>query len=53
MCDNCWTLFFDDKQPVRCIGEEHRESCCWCDQLTDGIYVRHEPELLNCKGEHS
>jgi len=53
ICTQCW---YDrngsNRKPVRIINmDSGPKLCCFCLRLTlSGIYVRHNPEWLRCKG---
>jgi hypothetical protein len=56
MCQRCWDEKNPDREAVK-IREEYRdetpETCCFCGRLHgSGIYVRHDPDSLSCKGQH-
>jgi hypothetical protein len=54
ICVECWIARNPGRKPVRVITEEKPQPCCFCgDSHVSGIYVRHDPEELICKGEHS
>ena len=53
ICDACWTeRFAHAPAKIKKKFREH-ESCCFCSKHhTSGIYIRHDPETLACKGKH-
>lgn len=52
MCDTCWNKKNAGAKPAR-IPAREIEVCCFCGRNTEsGIYVRYNPQLLACKGEH-
>ena len=52
ICAICWYRKHPDKIPVR-LKQRETERCCFCLRTTEsGIYVRYNPQLLACKGEH-
>jgi hypothetical protein len=53
ICLECWSEKNPDRQVVKLIGEE-TVTCCFCGKDNhDGIFIRHNPNLLICKGEHN
>ena len=55
ICTQCWYNRNGKKRhPVRIINvDADPEICCFCLRATlSGIYVRHNPEWLCCKGNH-
>jgi hypothetical protein len=51
MCCHCWHQEKGDRVPVRAVGRE--EVCCFCQTRNwDGIFVRRDPALVACGGEH-
>jgi len=52
ICKDCWNKRNPDR-PY--IGDDagDLETCCFCGKRhQSGLYVRHNPEELQCKGEH-
>lgn len=54
ICDDCWTLRHPDRQAVRVVGTwGDVEQCCFCRHATrSGIYVRQDPTMSPCRGQH-
>lgn len=51
-CPDCWLKERGNTAPMM-MHNAPQETCCWCGQSTrEGIYVRHDPALLRCDGEH-
>jgi hypothetical protein len=51
ICEECWFEQHPTRKPIRM--EHEPDLCCFCGASNvDGIYVRHDPETLLCKGEH-
>lgn len=55
ICDNCWNEQNPDTVPVRLRAEYMTEEvCCFCGTKTrNGIFIRHDPGSLRCKGVHN
>ena len=56
ICEKCWNEKNPDREPIR-IREEFRdekpEACCFCSSPhNSGIYVRQDPNLTACRGQH-
>lgn len=52
LCAPCWYLRNKNRAPVR-VKDADAASCCLCGQMTrDGIYVRADPVLFECRGHH-
>jgi len=54
ICPSCWRKREGDQRiPYRVSFMLPAETCCFCGaKNTDGIYVRHSPAELRCRGEH-
>lgn len=51
ICEKCWAAQFGGKPHA--LLQPDVEACCFCAEMTDaGIYVRHAPDSLLCKGVH-
>ena len=48
ICDNCWKIREPNKVPIRVIGLEEIEICCWCGCNGNGIFVREDPKIVPC-----
>ncbi len=49
ICEKCWKQEKGGQIPHR-IREAAEEPCCFCGAPTSaGIYLRHDPKLLECK----
>jgi hypothetical protein len=57
ICKTCWNKQNPDREVSvddHSTPEDGGEPCCFCAQwTTSGIYVRHKPEEVECKGECS
>lgn len=54
ICETCYDKKYPGAVPFG-LTIEYREveQCCFCLGLTfAGIYVRHDPDEIMCKGEH-
>jgi hypothetical protein len=56
ICEDCYYKLREErdwaKLPSR-LREPEPENCCYCGhQHQSGIYVRDDPNLVACKGEH-
>lgn len=52
ICVACWNRKNPDHQVTR-RGNADLDNCCFCGLLNyDGIYIRHDPDQLPCKGVH-
>ena len=53
ICDACWRRRNPDRHPVRAVLGAEELRCCFCGDWTEtGIFVRHAPEELRCRGHH-
>lgn len=57
ICEKCWNTRNPEREPVK-LREEFRdekaEPCCYCGVMhCSGIYLRDDPSVLRCKGNHS
>lgn len=53
ICDTCWSARNGGRAPVH-LREPDLEICCFCGGPTKrGIYVRHDPAELRCRGTHA
>lgn len=54
MCDGCWKKRHPDRDPARAnlFDEGEPDACCYCDAPINGIYVREDPQLAPCRGNH-
>lgn len=56
-CKTCWNKSNPDRVVAvddQSSAEDGGEPCCFCGEwTTSGIYVRRNPEALECKGECS
>lgn len=51
-CDPCWRVTHGQRIPYRVIDAAD-DVCCYCGrESSSGIYVREDPSLLPCRGEH-
>jgi hypothetical protein len=53
ICEVCWSKREKGlTDPIRVV-ERREETCCFCGELTTGgIYVRADPALTKCGGNH-
>ena len=56
ICETCWNARNPEREAIK-LREEFRDerpdTCCFCGKLHgSGIYIRHEPAELLCKGNH-
>jgi len=52
ICTTCWDELHPDEEPAR-MKKSATQTCCFCGNRThDGIFIRHDPVNLKCKGEH-
>lgn len=52
ICTQCWMKKNQIKNPIKMKIAES-ENCCFCGKINhDGIYIREDPDLTLCKGEH-
>lgn len=52
-CEKCWNERHPDREAIRTL-DGTPEKCCWCSADTrSGIYVRSNPDLVPCLGEHA
>lgn len=53
ICDACWAARHPDREAVR-VRTLPLEQCCYRGQTNmSGIYVRGDPETLQCRGIHA
>jgi hypothetical protein len=57
ICDDCWDNVYEagrkGQLPSR-VADADIERCCFCtNNHKSGIYVRYDPKLLPCQGEHT
>lgn len=52
ICVPCWYAKNTGRIPHRIVDDVGR-TCCWCKRPTSaGVYVRHDPDDVACKGIH-
>ena len=53
ICEGCWKKHNPNRVPIQFLLAEE-EKCCFCGNITTaGIYIRHDPKELPCKGIHN
>lgn len=47
ICDQDWFIKNPNRQPIRVTDLENQDTCCYCGQPTNGIYVRDDPKQVH------
>jgi hypothetical protein len=52
ICKDCWSKENPYRKAVS-LSDGEWEACCFCGKGNhDGIFIRHDPKELKCKGKH-